>query len=449
MAEIPVNETEIAEVRTEFMKAATWHGDLSRAETLLTQYPWLADHDIYTAAITGHAAAVRKFLEADPGNATAVSGPYGATALVYLGLSKYLRLKKDLSGHFMQAATALLEAGADAHAGFWTTGQYPEFETALYGAAGVAHHAALTRLLLKYGADPNDEEAVYHSPETHDNDALKLLVETGRLTENSRTLMLIRKHDWHDYEGVKYLLQHVSPNSAWNGKRFPVHHALERENGLAIIRLLLDHGVDFLQEQDGLTAIARAAHGGRSDVLKLLEERGIDWELQGVNRLIAACTMGDAAQVNSIAQKEPQWVKELVGMGGILLAKFSSVGNLPGVQQLTALGVDVSTPFTEGDSYFDIPPGSLAIHIAAWKGQDAIVQYLIGQGFPVDLPDGKGRTPLVLAIRACTDSYWMERCTTGSIEALLEAGASVDQIPFPTGHQQIDELLKKYKHEAT
>lgn len=45
--------------------------------------------------------------------------------------------------------------------------------------------------------------AVYYSPETDDNDAMKLLVETGKLTPENISLMLIRKHDWHDYDGVK------------------------------------------------------------------------------------------------------------------------------------------------------------------------------------------------------------------------------------------------------
>ena len=78
----------------------------------------------------------------------------------------------------------------------------------LYGAAGVAHHAELTRLLLERGADPNDEEVAYHSPETCDNAAMKVLVETGRLTDDSLATMLLRKHDWHDYDGVKFLLEH-------------------------------------------------------------------------------------------------------------------------------------------------------------------------------------------------------------------------------------------------
>ena len=114
-----------------------------------------------------------RLLALDPGNATARSGPYGGDALVYLCLSKYLRLDPTRSDGFLRAATALLDAGADPNTGFWTEGQYPELETALYGAAGVAHHAELTRLLLGRGADPNDGEAVYHSPETYQNDAMK------------------------------------------------------------------------------------------------------------------------------------------------------------------------------------------------------------------------------------------------------------------------------------
>ena len=46
---------------------------------------------------------------------------------------------------------ALLDAGADPNAGFRSTGDCPDFESAIYGAAGVAHHAALTRLLLERG----------------------------------------------------------------------------------------------------------------------------------------------------------------------------------------------------------------------------------------------------------------------------------------------------------
>lgn len=87
-----------------------------------------------------------------------------------------------------------------------------------------------------------------------------LLVESGKLTSDSLSLMLIRKIDWHDAEGVRYLLAHgAEANRPWGRSHRPLHHALARRNGPEMIALLLDHGADprIADEKDGLTAIAR------------------------------------------------------------------------------------------------------------------------------------------------------------------------------------------------
>src|SRR5690606_25007934 len=123
--------------------------------------------------------------------------------------SRYLRLDPGRSEGFMRAAKALLDAGASANTGFFDTGHlpHPEWESALYGAAGVAFHAGLTRLLLEHGADPNDEEVPYHSPETYDNAALEALIQSGRLSPDALATMLLRKADFHDNDGLKLLLE--------------------------------------------------------------------------------------------------------------------------------------------------------------------------------------------------------------------------------------------------
>ena len=80
----------------------------------------------------------------------------------------------------------------------------------------------MTRLLLERGADPNEEETPYHAPESYDNAALKVLVESGKLNADSLTTMLLRKADIHDYEGMKYLLEHgADPNrmTRWHTRR--------------------------------------------------------------------------------------------------------------------------------------------------------------------------------------------------------------------------------------
>ena len=432
--------------RAAFLEAATWHGALEVAEAMLAEDPGLATSDIHTAAVTGDDAAVHRFLAHDPGSASARSAPYGGDALTYLCLSKYLRLDQSRGDRFLRAATALLDAGADPNGGFWTTGTYPEFETALYGAAGVAHHAGLTRLLLSRGAEPNDVEVVYHSPETHDNAAMQLVVETGRLTADSLALMLVRKHDWHDFEGVRYLLEHgADPNHGRAHGFVPIHHAVARDNSLAIVELLLEHGADPTILHEGESAVSRAARRGRGDLLALFERRGIPTTLPGALGLIAACARGDAAAVAAVARAEPELAERVRAQGGTLLAEFAGTDNTDGVRHLLDLGVPVDAVYG-GDGYFGIAPASTALHVAAWKGFPRTVRLLIERGAAVDRRDGNGRTPLALAVKATVDSYWTERRTPASVESLLAAGAAVAGAgaPYPSGYSEVDDLLRRH-----
>jgi hypothetical protein len=71
------------------------------------------------------------------------------------------------------------------------------------------------------------------------------------------------------------------------------------------------------------------------------------------------------------------------------------------------------------------------------------VKLLIERGAPVDVPDGEGRTPLALAVRACVDSHWTYRRSPESVEALLRAGASAGGSALPSGYAEVDELFRK------
>src|SRR5258708_27119881 len=196
--------TEPSDPCAAFIHASLWHGWLDRSEAILAEHPEIAGSDIHTAAILGDDAAVRRFLELDPASATTKGGPRGWDALTHLCFSKYLRLDRARTDGFVRAATALLDAGASANTGVFAENHQPnpEWESVLYGAAGVAHHPEMTRLLLERGADPNDGEVAYHSPETLDNRAMKILVESGKLTPVSIATMLIRTLNWHDDDGI-------------------------------------------------------------------------------------------------------------------------------------------------------------------------------------------------------------------------------------------------------
>jgi ankyrin repeat protein len=223
---------------------------------------------------------VRECLARDAGAATTPGGPRGWDALTYLCFSRYLRLDAARSDGFVQAAEALLDAGANPNTGFYSDEHRPEpaFESVLYGAAGVAHHPELTRLLLDRGGDPNDGgETEYHAPEGYDNRAMMLLVESGRLSPSGLTTMLHRKLDWHDYEGAAWLLaKGADPNEVSHWGDRALHHALARENEVAFVRLLIEHGADPslpAPGQDGMSALELARRAERADVLALLEPR--------------------------------------------------------------------------------------------------------------------------------------------------------------------------------
>ena len=192
-------------------------GMIEEAEAILAEYPGVAANSIYNAAILADEAAVRAFLARDPANATAKGGPRGWDALTYLCFSRYLKLDRARADAFVRTARALLDAGASANTGWVEMIDHPNprpvVEAAIYGAAGIAQHAELTRLLLERGADPNDEETPYHVIETRDNTVLKILLDSGKFNALSLSTVLLRKCDWHDLEGLRVALEHgADPN---------------------------------------------------------------------------------------------------------------------------------------------------------------------------------------------------------------------------------------------
>jgi len=434
--------------RAAFVDAAFWHGSKARADAILATHPEIAGGDIYMAATLGDADAVRRFIAQDLAQATAKGGPRGVDALTYLCFSIYLREDRGRTAGFVRAATALLDAGADANTGFFdsTHRPEPEWESAIYGAAGVAQHPELTRLLIERGANPNDEETPYHAPETWDNAALRILVESGTLNAQSLETMLLRKADWHDTEGIKYLLEHgADPNRMSRWHNTAMHQALRRDNALENIEAFLEAGADpsLKSRVEHRSSLSIAARRGRRDVLDAFERRGHSTVFDGVERLIAACARNQPDTITALVTGVPDLIAELRAEGSTVLAEFAGTGNVDGVRHLLDLGVPVDSRY-DGDPYFGIPKNSTALHVAAWKAYPKVVSLLIARGSSVNAVDDKAQTPLMLAVRACVDSYWMRRRSPDSTAALLRAGARVDGVPFPSGYGEVDELLEPH-----
>ena len=208
-----------------------------------------------------------------------------------------------------------------------------------------------------------------------------------------------------------------------------------------MIQLLLDHGANPTVVTNRRTAIALAARRGRRDVLELLDQRGIPHGLQGADRLIAACALNDGKEIQRLVAQDPRAVEDVLREGGKLLAEFAGNDNSDGVSRLLELGVPVDARFAEGDGYWGVARDSTALHVAAWRASHASVKLLVDRGAPVNVRDAQGRTALMLAVKACVDSYWTRRRKPDSIVAFLAAGASADGISLPTGYDEADRLL--------
>jgi ankyrin repeat protein len=328
---------------------------------------------------------------------------------------------------FLKAATALLDAGADPNTGFFEENHQPkpEWECALYAAAGVAHHPELTKLLLDRGADPNDGEVAYHSPETLDNRTIHVLVESGKLTQDSIGMMLARKFNWHDDDGVHWLLEHgADPNWPLWGSR-PVHWALRQGTPIHYFEWLLDHGADpLLADKDGNTPVVEAARQGRADVLDLFEKRGVVIALQGDDAFLAACARANDADARKLAAADSSIVGRIQSENPGLLADFAGAGNTPAVRLMLDLGFDAGA----GRIKPRWAVGETALHVSVAHGSQPVAELLIELGAPLEAKRHGGLTPLRVAF-ICLEqqSEWTPNEYTLPIaEALIKAGASVE-----------------------
>ncbi|PTY00414.1 hypothetical protein DB345_00695 [Spartobacteria bacterium LR76] len=365
-------------------------GSLAPAEAILEKHPDLSSQSLASACVLGEVESVRDFLQKSP--ASPPEPPRNWTPLVYLCFSRFLRDRSRPEARFVECVRLLLSHGASANEHFLSP--QGEVESALYGAAGIANSAPLTRLLLDAGADPNDGEALYHAAEFSTHAALQALLE-AKPDREWVSYCMCHKMDYEDPEGLALFLRYgADPNvligrGVFEGSR-PLHFAIYRRRSARVLQLLLDTGADpSLPDKNGLTPSRLAARLGQLETLKLLGGNELDAE----SRYLLALSSGDKATAEAMRRDFPDVPQKYPH----LLVDAAEAGN----QEAVRLMLDSDFPIdTRGASYGGW--NGTALDHAAWAGHAEIVRLLLERGADFRLEHSYNGTALGAAINGAS-----------------------------------------------
>ena len=338
-------------------------GRRDHAEALLALDPDLGREGVDAALVLGDADRVRAALASDPGLATRPVGARDWLPLLYPCHSAFLGGER--TDGLLDCARALLDAGADPDSSW----QHPEFGSlgALYGAAGVAHEPRMTALLLEAGANPDDDESVYHATETADDSCLRLLLAAGAKVEGTNAIAHCL--DVERPAMLRLLLDHDPGHEVPRSLLWAIYRGRSAE----VIRMLVGAGADVntWDEANQRTPYGLAWRMGRPDLCELLAELGARREIGPVDELIGACFAGDRAGAQRLASDHPERVERLRSEFAEALHEAAAEGRSAAVEILLELGVPIDR---RGQM------GGTPLHHGAWWGHGAIVDTLLTRG---------------------------------------------------------------------
>jgi ankyrin repeat protein len=361
-------------------------GRWEQARRILERAPELAEGDVYVAAATADAGALRRVLAADPAAARREGGPFRWEPLCYLA---YARHDPGISlAATLESARLVLDAGADPNSGYlWhglttpftvLTGVFGEGEAGPVRAPRHPHSLALARLLLEAGADPNDGQTLYNRMFEPGNDHLELLFEFGLGTGDGGP--------WRRRLGDAL----DSPAEMLRGQlAWAITHGMTER-----VRLLVEHGVDVTAPLDEVTVTSMAATTGHADLVDYLVAHGAPPpDLPPAEAFVAAALAGDRERLGRLLAADPGLAASVRAARPALITWAAACGNPAAVEILAELGFDVNA---KGRT--DMPsdqPWQTALHKAAEDGNVELARTLLRLGADPDIRDKRfDSTPL-------------------------------------------------------
>jgi len=314
----------------------------------------------------------------------------------------------------------LLAQGADANTKLRVPGAEHPLPV-LYGATAHTGDGEIVRALLAAGADPNDNESLYHATEQADHSILDALVQAGARWPGTNALFRQLDHD--DLLGLQRALalgadaNELSPTT---GTR-PLHHALMRGRGLMFVQALVSAGADAAaRDGHGFTVAWHAERVGRTDVVAWLAASGHAAPAHDLrSRFLAACAAADEPSARAALVEQPGLLTQLAPMDLRLLPEQAQRGQSASVRLMLALGWPVSVPG---------PWDASALNQAAFRGDAEMVALLLEHGARWSERNGYGGDALGSCLHAGVNEPVPGGDYAAVLRLLLDAGAPV---PWP------------------
>ncbi len=156
-------------------------------------------------------------------------------------------------------------------------------------------------------------------------------------------------------------------------------------------------------------------------------------------QFLVCCVLARREQAESILARNPGLVGTLLGDDLELLPRYCWETNLD--YEAVRLMLDLGFPVAQTTPVYGFTP----LHNAAWAGHADLVELLLNRGHPTGLVDPTYKaTALGWALHDClVEKRHPEGNFPRVVQLLIDAGSPLDGVKFPTGHIEIDEILKR------
>jgi ankyrin repeat protein len=427
VAQLDASSGDHGERRAGLVRAALG-GRADIAERLLADDPTLAGSGFDVALVLGDEPAVAAALDRDPSLVARERPGVGRKPLSCACHSVFLRPSSPRAPGVRRVIALLLDRGADVNEVHHN--EYGAMSV-LYGAAGVAHDPETTRLLLEYGANPNDGESVYHAVEADDTTCLELLLAGGATVRDTNALA----NAIRDPIKVRVLLEQgdLRPSDP------ELRDALLYARAPAVMTLLIAHGAELdARDRDGLTPYSHAARFKSEETMKLLAAAGASTEIDPAAEWIGAVVRGDHERAARVKADHPQLV--LHHADAEELPRWASAGDDEVVGRLLDAGVPIDARGVDDGT---------ALHFAGMWGRASTVELLLARGADPELMAGPRDHPgtalswtawgsrMMPAAAARLDGY------LAAAVALLAPGARVTEGMIETAADELSVQLEE------